>query len=887
MGRPSVFRALKNGCQLFRPQLEILERRLPPGDALWSLLIGCSMDGAAQADEPGHVSEIDIALIRTIAPELSVSSTPASTHTTVPSSTPTYQPEANVNDEFIDSSPNRQSYTRKSEMAPIRGSTATNLGASMMGMPITSHWAVTRTASFSSEANPQAVALIPEAEVADAADPEKVENAYANLPLSFEANHGQTDARVDFIARGNGYTLFTTPTEAVFSVQNSEFRIQKSEFTESASPLWRGLPTTPRDRPQVSDSAVPDVALHMQIVGGNPGAKASGLDQLPGKVNYFIGNNPDEWHANIPTFGRIEYHDVYPGIDLAYYGKDQQLEYDFIVSPGASPSVIGLSFAGADGIEINPHGDLVLHTAAGDLVQQKPYLYQDIDGARREVTGEFRIQNPEFRMSASGSGSSYAPLITFEVGPYDTNRPLVIDPVVSYSTYIDGSINDYGNAIGADDAGNAYIAGETNSPDFPVTAGAYDASLDYHDTFVAKLNPSGSALVYSTYLGGTGWDSALGVAVHPVTGEAAVTGYTTSTTSFPVTTDAFQTTFGGGSQDAFATRLSADGASLSYSTYLGGSGDWGDIGYAIATDAKGLLYVTGSTYSTDFPVTPGAYQTTNKGGAYSSEVFIVKLGGSTVADSPFSTYLGGTGHDGARTIAVSRTGSIYVGGSPSDDFPTTPGSYEPVKGVVEAGISGFVTKLSADGSYLQYSTFFTKGLIRSLSVGRTGDVYLTGETYSCAFPTTPGAYDTTCNGSFDAYVTRMNASGSALVYSTYLGGSGVDEGHGIVTNRFGNAFVVVKAGSLALPVTADAHQSAWVGGSDAYVVKLAADGSALNYASYLGGGAYEYPHGIALDRSGNFYVTGHTTSLNFPTTPGAFDTTYGGGEPDGFVTKFS
>jgi beta-propeller repeat-containing protein len=327
-----------------------------------------------------------------------------------------------------------------------------------------------------------------------------VRDSYGKLPLYFEANVGQTDAQVDFLARGAGYTLFLTPTEALMALHRSGVRGQGSGVRGQESGV-RGQESGVRG--QRSGEREPGAVVRMQIVGGNPASPASGLDQLPGKVNYFLGNDPSQWHTNIPTFGRVEYQDVYPGIDLVYYGQGQQLEYDFVVAPGADPRQIRLGFAGADAVDIDAQGDLVLRTGDFELRQQQPYIYQEFNGIRQEVAGNF-VLSPATDRCSLPTAYCLLPNVYFQLGPYDSTRPLVIDPVVlRYSTYLGGSAGDYAYALAVDDAGSAYVTGRTYSTNFPLENPFQSTNKGAGDAFVAKLNAAGSALVYATYLGGT------------------------------------------------------------------------------------------------------------------------------------------------------------------------------------------------------------------------------------------------------------------------------------------------------------------------------------------------------------------------------------------------
>jgi len=686
--------------------------------------------------------------------------------------------------------------------------------------------------------------------------------AYGKLPLSFEANRGQADPEVRFLARGKGYTLFLTATETVLSLP---------ELAAHGNPG--------RHEKQAGKTTV----LRVKLVGGNPEAEVVGLEELPGKSNYFIGNEPSKWRTNVSTYAKVEYRDVYPGINLVHYGNQRQLEYDFVVSPGADPRNIKFEVEGTEHVEIDAAGDLVLHVAGGEVRQRKPIVYQEVDGERHELGGRFVLRDRDPRTVPAASGSAIRnpkSEIAFEIGSYDPNQPLVVDPVLVYSTYLGASGGDEGSGIAADSTGNAYVTGFTNSTNFP-TASPLQAFYGggNHDAFVAKLNPAGSALVYSTYLGGSGDDAGFGIGVDS-TGNAYVTGWTSST-NFP-TASPLQAAYGGGSYDAFVVKLNAAGSALVYSTYLGGSGD--DRSYGIAVDSGGSAYVTGYTSSTNFPLA-SAIQAAYGGGTYDAFVAKLNAAGSALL---YSTYLGGSGYDYGYGIAVDPAGNAYVTGyTNSTNFPTASPLQATFRG---SGIyHAFVTKLSATGQALVYSTYLGGSgpdVGEGIAADSAGNAYVTGWTASTDFPLA-GALQSTPGGSSDVFVTKLNAAGSALLYSTYLGGAQSDDANGIAVDSAGNAYVTGYTSSTNFPVNfpvASPLQAFYGGGShDAFVTKLNAAGSALLYSTYLGGSGEEYGRRIALDPAGNVYITGVTGSANFLTVS-PFQAAYGGSW-DAFIAK--
>jgi beta-propeller repeat-containing protein len=642
-------------------------------------------------------------------------------------------------------------------------------------------------------------------------------NTYGRLPLSFEPNHGQTDARVKFLSRASGYTLFVTAEEAVFAGRDGSVE-------------------------------------RMKLLGANRKPRFEPLDKQPGVSNYFLGNDPSKWRTNIANYGKIALRDVYPGIDLVFYGHQRQLEYDWVVAPGADPKQIRVKWEGPSQITKNASGDLVL---SASLIQRKPVIVQE----GRRIEGGYAVRGSE---------------VAFELAQYDAAKPLVIDPVLAYSTYLGGRGQDAGRAIAVDGAGNAYVTGSTESTNFPT---AYPLLADNgggDEVFVAKINPAGSALVYSTYLGGSGNDFGFGIAVDG-SGNAYVTGQTTSV-NFP-TFNPLQASNGGGPfGDAFVIKLNPAGSALVYATYLGGSGD--EAGNGIAVDGRGNAYVTGLTSSANFPAAnplQGGYG----GGLEDAFVTKINAAGSALV---YSTYLGGSGRDIGNRIAVDGSGNAYVTGETSSaNFPTA----SPIQGSYGGGLDdAFVTKIDAAGSTLVYSTYLGGSgddAGNDIAVDGAGSAYVTGSTGSANFPAA-NPLQAGFGGGNDAFVTKLNAAGSALVYSTYLGGSGGDFGAGIAVDGAGNASVTGWTTSTNFPTT-NPVQASNGGFADAFVTKIDPAGSALVYSTYLGGSAGDFGYGIALGRTGNAYVTGSTDSANFPAaTP--IQGGYGGGG-DAFVLSIS
>ena len=684
----------------------------------------------------------------------------------------------------------------------------------------------------------------------------RLHQVWGQFPLSFEANQGQTDPDVQFVARGQGYGLFLKPTEAVLALQNNG-------GADSSVTLIDNQEST----------MGPPTLVRMQFEGANPSAIASAVDQLPGKTNYFIGNDPDKWHTNIPNYAKVLYRDVYPGVDLVYYGNQRQLEYDFVVAPGADPGAISLVFEGAKQLSLDEKSNLVVQVAGGDIVLLAPIVYQELDGVRHEVPGRYLLDG------AAG--------VAFEVGDYDQTLPLVIDPILSYSSFLGGFGQDQGTSIAVDGNGNAYVAGHTVSNNFPVSSPTYDSARNGSwDAFVSKINPAGSALLYSTYIGGSTRDLVGDIAVD-ASGNAYISGSTLSS-DFPTTAGVLGEVPAGvvnanGVDDVFVTKLNPSGTGLVYSTYLGGTGD--DQNADLAIDTAGNAYVTGNTTSSNFPMVNG-FQTTNFGGFDS---FVAKLNPNATAVL-YSSFMGGGSFEAGSGIAVDNSGLAHITGQTQSGFGF------PVKNNLQAAFGGggtdaFITKVdttqSGANSHL-YSTFlggnaFDAG--HAIAIDATGDVYVAGATDSGtgSFPITSGAFDTTYNGGRDTFVAKINAAGSALVYSTYLGSSGFDPPRGIAVDAGGYAHVIGSASGVAANFpTQSAIQPLYAGNTDVYVTKFSPDGASLIYSTFLGGSGEDQGLDIALDSSGSAYITGYTGSADFPTA--SLDDTHNG-STDAFVAK--
>jgi photosystem II stability/assembly factor-like uncharacterized protein len=845
----------------------------------------------------------------------------------------------------------------------------------------------------------------------------RISERYGKLPLSFEVNQGQTDSRVKFLSRGNGYNFFLTPTEAVLALSKRSAGASESSTGDVA--------TEEGNARSGSTAAAHHAVVRVRHVGANPKAKLEGLDKLAGTVNYFVGGNAEQWRTSVAVYSKVRSRNVYPGIDVVYYGNQQELEYDFVVAPGAHPERIELAFEGADQFEVNSDGDLRVSTKVGDVLQRKPYVYQTINGERREVPSRYKLSGRD--------------RIKFILGRYDASKPLVIDPVLAYSTYLGGSDNDSGSSIAVDASGNAYVTGLTLSSDFPVVPSAQPITRLNDDAFVTKLNPDGSAFVYSTYIGGTSSDSGNDIAVDS-SGNAYVAGYTYSA-DFPLL-NAVQSTQKG-TIDAFVAKLNPTGTALLYSTYLGGYSH--DTAFDLIVDNAGSAHLTGYTSSKDFPTAnplqgvkrgDSVFKSLNGGGSWGATntglsaaevhklaidptqpntiyagtengVFKTVDGGSnwsvtdpgkiknqvtdiaidptnpaivyvaTVAGVYKSTNGGNTWNSSdtglisgqtVRVLAIDPSNtSVLLAGTPSNGIfrstnaganwqfsngtsglssstiyslvfapsistiyaATSRGVYKSTNGgtawvntitnsnsstpratlllvdplnptmlYADFGGQGGLSKSTNGGvSWTTLSTAlagrlltlaisssapntFYAGTIRE-GIYKSADGGSTWATINSGLTITNSSINTLLIDSNDAnkvyagassgsdvFVTKLNPAGSALVYSTYIGGSGSERGAGIALDSNGSAYVAGSTDSPNFP-TAAPMQAAKAGPfqntSDAFILKLDPNGSGLTYSTYLGGNFDDYAVAVVVDPNGNAYLTGSTTSVNFPT----------------------
>ncbi|HWV99072.1 MAG TPA: SBBP repeat-containing protein [Candidatus Acidoferrum sp.] len=687
--------------------------------------------------------------------------------------------------------------------------------------------------------------------------------ALAGLPLSFEPNHGQVAGPARFLARGEQYQFLLGPAGV-------QFVLWKQDRVAPASPLQPNFPPA---------SSLHARAARMEFIGANRDAGMQGADELPGKINYFLGNDSQRWHTGVPTFSRVQVAQLYPGIDLCYYGNPRQLEYDFELAPRTDPALISIRFDGVDALSLSPAGDLVLTLGDDQLRHQRPALYQLVGGRRRDVSGHYRIKDQH--------------TVGFVVGPYDRDLPLVIDPTFSYSTYFGGNNGDAAYSVKVDANGSVYIAGATLSTSFlsAIPTNAFQTNFDggklTGDAFVAKLDSTGSTLLYFTYLGGSSEDVAYDLALD-VAGNAYLTG-TTGSTNFPTVKPLFPTIGGTANtflkvfpNDAFVAELNTNGSALVFSTYLGGEAD--DVANGIALDPAGNIYVTGFTDSTNFPVV-NALQSTN---ALNDDAFVVKIapGGTNLV---YSTFLGGTASDRGESIAADENGFAYVTGyTLSTNFPYANGFQSTNSGTADA----FVTRLNPNGT-LAYSTYLGgsfNDFATRIVLDPAGKVLIAGATDSTNFPPSsiPGGFHIGNNGTnafnYDIFLARFDTNGNLLA-TTLFGGSADDAPWGLAVDPSGRIFVAGTTFSFDFPVTnvSGLFSTNTAGSRDVFVTALSADAATPLYSGYLGGFADDFAYGIAVDAESSAYVTGVTSSTNFPTAS-AYQTSLSG-PSDAFLAK--
>jgi hypothetical protein len=652
---------------------------------------------------------------------------------------------------------------------------------------------------------------------------------FGRIPLYFIPNQGFAPPEVLFMIKASRYTLSLTKEGLSLSVQRQNARDGREETSS-----------------------------RLVFLGTNPQTRLDGADSDGHRVNYFIGSDPARWRTDVPTWRAALYRDLYPDIDLKVYGVEKTIEYDWIVRPGGDLKSIRFKAGDRDGVRMDAEGNLLVSTAFGDLVHRKPTAYQSIGGRRISVAAFFERRGPE----------SFG----FRIGPYDRRHDLIIDPIV-YSTFLGGNGFDNGYGIAIDNTGAAYVVGTTSSSGFPLKNPIDNTRNGSFDVFVTKLAPAGNALAYSTFLGGRDSEDGYAIAVD-ATGCAYITGKTLSA-DFPV--KAGYDSALNGSMDVFVTKLAPAGNSIVFSTYLGGSN--AEIGRGIAVDKNKAVYVVGFAGSANFPMKNAFDNSFNGNG----DVFVTKFAPSG-ASLVYSTFLGGHDGDDGNAIAVDQYGSAYVTGfTASDDFPMKK-AYDTTLG---STIDAFVTKFNPSGKTLAYSTYLGGGGINEygwgIAVDRKGSAYVAGQTDSPDFPVV-NAFDPTFNPSkeMECFLTKFSPAGSTLAYSTYLGGKGDDRAFAVAVTADGVACLTGSTSSKDFP-THNAFAGSLHGSADVFVTKFAETGKALLFSTYLGGGSWEEGRAIAIRSNGEVVVTGTTTSADFP-RKNPFDNSYNFND-DVFVAK--
>ncbi len=686
---------------------------------------------------------------------------------------------------------------------------------------------------------------------------EKMKQAYSRLSMTFERNEGQTAPEVRYLTRGHGYQVFLTDQEAALVLWNAGSSTADCGLRNAECPDANPQSAIRNPQSEIPQSNV----LRFKPFGGRGDAEVVGVDLLRTKSNYLIGNDPSDWRTEIPNYGRVEYRQVYPGIDLAFYGSQTKLEYDFVIAPGADPADASMTVEGADSMAVDGNGDLVLRVGRATVYQRAPISYQMEGKSRRMVTSRFVMKGQN--------------RIGFAVEGYDSKRPLVIDPVIDFSTFFGGVGSDEAFAIAVDGSGNAYVTGTTYSNNFNTFAPLQTINRGgKFDAFITKINAAGTGLVYSTYLGGTGEDAGRGIAVDAA-GNAYVAGITTSQ-DFN-TRNPLQPNITGSAEDAFVAKVNASGTNLLFSTYLGGNNI--DQAFGITLDSAGNAYVAGSTLSTNFP-TRNPFQANNRG---NTDAFISKIradGGELL----YSSYLGGTGFDEAYSVALDFFNNAFLcGQTASTDF-TVVNPLQPAN--AGGGGDAFVAKVNTAGTALTYSTYIggtAVDVAYGIAVDGSNTPYITGHTFSTDYPVRNGVQEFNAGGA-DAFVSRINAFGLDFIYSTYLGGTGGDFGRSIAVDANAQAYVAGRTISTDFN-TRNPLQPNNRGNFDAFVAKLSISGSQLIYSTYLGGSEDDLAYGIAVDGVGNAYVAGDARSTDFNTRNPLQAANRGG--LDGFVSKIN
>ena len=649
----------------------------------------------------------------------------------------------------------------------------------------------------------------------------------------FVENRGQLHGRARFYVQGAGSAVYFEPAAVVL------------------------------DRPPAGPGTAGAV-VRVDFPSSTRPATPVASEPLRSTSHFYGGNRPERWRSSVPTFAEVRYPEVGPGIDLVYRVAEGRLKYDLVLAPGADPAHAQLRYQGAERLIIDREGALEIHTAAGTLREERPCLYQDIDGRRVEVRGGYRLVSPH--------------VLGFWATGYDSGRPLIVDPGITWSSFLGGSSNDYPFRVALASNGDVVIAGYTESDDYPVSSGAYQRVKGLgRDVVVTRMRADGAGIVWSTFLGGAGMDHGLALAVDG--SNNVFVGGNTLSTDFPVSAGAFRTSYGGGG-DGFVTKLNANGG-LVYSTYVGGVAS--DIVNAIAVDASGSATVAGTTSSINYPTTPGVV----RGTLDSEDGFVTRLNAAGT-QLVYSTLIGCPGNDQLLGLALDGQGqATVVGRTNSREFPVTAGVVDPTS---DAYWDGVVVRLNATATAFLYSTYLSGAGYdepQGVVMDGSGNAFVVGQTASPNFPVSSNAFQRAkAGGTYDGFITKLSPDARTLLYSTFLGGAGDEYLYGIAIDAGGEAVVVGYGSSTNFPVTTGAFDASANGGSDGVIARLSATGGSLAYGSYLGGAGLDCARAVVLRANGEAVVVGYTASTTFPTTAGSHDQNLAGGGAyyDGFVS---
>jgi len=678
----------------------------------------------------------------------------------------------------------------------------------------------------------------------------------------FIENKGQWDSNVLFLTKTNGANVWITKSGVTYDY----YQMSKVETVKSNNPKLNSTKNHLKDE-EMPKYNIKGHIFKMQLENVKENPIPIGFEKKITKFNYFLGNDKNSWASNVSLCNEVVVEDLYDGISARYYFDSGTVRYDYILEVGADVSQLVMKFEGQDEVTVTDEGELLIKTSIGEIKHNKIFAYQEVNNEKIEIECSFF--------------ESKTNQFNFELGEYDTSKPIIIDPLI-WSTFIGGGADEFSNSIELDYNDNVIITGFTKSSDFPTASGIYDETHNGGgwDVFVSKISNDGSSLLWSTFIGGTNNDGAAKIAFDD-NNNLILTG-STGSIDFPITSNAFDKTYNGEDYDAFVSKLSNDGSSLIWSTFIGGEET--EFGTGLTIDNLGNVIITGMTGSVEYPTTPGTFNETYNGGIF--DIFVSKLsndgssllwssflGGSNVDESAFGNGL--TLDDSGNIILTGKTGSV--------NFPVSNGAYNEN---YDGDNVVFVCKLSNDGSSLLWSTFIGNGGSPSdVAIDNKGNVIITGGT-GFNFPTTKGAYDEKHNNNWDVYVSKLSSNGSSLIWSTFIGGYESEFPTALEIDDSGNIFVTGHTESSIYPTTKGVFDETFNNDYDGFISKLSNDGSSLLWSSFIGGSSFDKVNDLVIDNIGNVIISGYTNSTDFPTTNGAYNETYNGSDSDVFVSKF-